>query len=106
MLKKEELKQMLQASIEEVFSVFLFEEALQAVFSFLERRFGLGKDEVLNEPKKFVDGLKVLLGPEATVMLKLIAKDFASKLGIDYKKSRSFEEHIEEAKKLLMENTE
>jgi len=97
---EEDLKQALQASIDEVFTVYLGEAMSNLVYSYLETRFRLEKGAILDEPGRFADGLEALFGSGAKILLSLIAKSLASRLGIEYDARRSFEDQIEEAKGL------
>ena len=96
-MSEEELRQKLQDSIDWTFKVTLGEETSKVVYSYLKDNFDLSKDTVLDEPKKFSDGLKTLFGPGATILLSFIIRNLASTLNIEFK-SRFFDEQIEEAK--------
>ena len=100
-MKEEEIKQALLNSIEEVFNAILGEATSNVVYSYLRKGFNLEVDMVLDESKKFADGLELLFGSGAKTILDSISKSLSSKLGIEYR-SRLFEEQIEETKNLTM----
>lgn len=97
-IKERNIRQALQASIDKIFSFALGEAMSEVVYSYLRNQLELERDAILDEPKRFADGLESLFGSGAKILLNLIAKELASKIDIEYEVDQSFEEYVEKVK--------
>ena len=65
-------------------------KAKSQVYDYLEKRFGLRRDEILDKPETLSKGLRSLFGSASRLIELNIVKKFNNKLGIGFQPSETF----------------
>ena len=83
------------------------ESATQATYYHLEKFLSLNRDEVLKNPRTFVEGLEKIFGFGSQYLEMAIVEKLYSKIGITHKEKRNyaFTDYVEEAIKQYVEKS-
>jgi len=92
-LRKEFLRldDLLLSAVDETLKQVFKEEGVEVIYSFIENKCHLKRDEIAQKPEDFSAGLDRLLGSAAPVMEKLILQKLYDKLGLEFVEKDGFE---------------
>lgn len=74
--------------------------AKQVIYSYLNRKYSLPKNKILEEPERFQGALRDLLGPGAPVIEGAILRNMYTTFGLEFKDrgNYGFAEHVRDMK--------
>jgi len=95
------LEDLLPNVIDETLKQVFKEEGAKTIYVFIENNSHLKREEIVEKPEVFSDGLEKLLGSGAPVIEKLILKKLYRKLELKFrgKKGYEFSDYIKELRK-------
>lgn len=85
------LNSVLSAAVDETLNYVFKEPGAEAIYSFLENKCHLQRNEIPEKPGVFSKSLKRLLGSAAPVIESMIVKNLCLKFGIEFEKKAGFE---------------
>jgi pyruvate-formate lyase len=88
-------------AVDETINQVFKEAGAQVIYSFIENKYHLKRDEIAEKPDEFSAGLQRLMVSAAPVIEKMILKNLYSKLELKFveKKSYQFSNCIQELRK-------
>ena len=78
------LDDLLLSAVDETLKQVFKEEGAKAIYSFIENKCHLKREEISEKPEDFSAGLERLLGSAAPLIEKMVLKNLCSKLQLEY----------------------
>ena len=80
----------LSVAVDETLNYVFKEAGAEAIYSFLEKKCQLQRNEIPEKPGVFSKSLKRLLGSAAPVIESMIVKNLYGKFGVDFEKKAGY----------------
>jgi len=107
-LRKElvRLDDLLLSAVDETLKQVFKEAGVKVIYSFIENKCHLKRDEIAKKPEAFSAGLERLLGSAAPVIEKAILESLFSKLGLEFveKEGLEFSDYVRELRERCVDN--
>ena len=107
-LRKELLRldDLLLSAVDEILKQVFKEEGVEVIYSFIENKCHLKRDEIAEKPEDFAAGLDRLLGSAAPFMEKLILQKLYDKLELRFaeKEGYEFSDYVRELRERCVDN--
>jgi len=100
-IEQEDLDRSLLEAIDEMLSLLLGEGTKKAIYTYMERYYGLKREEIPQKPDLFMACLERMFGRAGPVIEKMVLKRFYSKLGmnLEERKDWNFKDYIVSAER-------